>query len=62
MNLEPEEVLFVGDTPKEDVLGAQRAGIPIAWLSHGRTELPPGIEPPDIIVETLADLPAALDV
>ncbi len=46
---------------QEDVLGAQRAGIPIAWLSHGRTELPPGIDPPDIIVETLADLPAALD-
>ena len=61
MNLEPDEVLFVGDTPGEDVLGAQRTGIPIAWLSHGRTELPPGIDPPDIIVETLADLPAALN-
>ncbi len=62
MKLRPEEVLFVGDTPLEDVLGAQRAGIPIAWLSHGRTELPPGVDPPDIIVETLADLPAALGI
>lgn len=62
MNLLPEQVLFVGDTPLEDVLGAQRAGIPIAWLSHGRTELPPGVNPPDIIVETLADLPAALGI
>lgn len=60
MGLEPREMLFVGDTPMEDVLGAQRAGIPIAWLSHGRTELPPAVAPPDIIVETLADLPAAL--
>ena len=25
MKLEPEEVLFVGDTPGEDVLGAQRS-------------------------------------
>lgn len=62
MKLRPEEVLFVGDTPLEDVLGAQRAGIPIAWLSHGRTELPPAVNPPDIIVETLADLPAALGI
>jgi HAD superfamily hydrolase (TIGR01549 family) len=60
MNLQPHEMLFVGDTPMEDVLGAQRAGIPIAWLSHGRTELPPGVDRPDIVVETLADLPAAL--
>lgn len=62
MKLRPEEVLFVGDTPLEDVLGAQRAGIPIAWLSHGRTELPSNVNPPDIIVETLADLPAALGI
>jgi HAD superfamily hydrolase (TIGR01549 family) len=62
MNLEPAEMLFVGDTPMEDVLGAQRAGIPIAWLSHGRTELPAGVEQPDIVVETLADLPAALGI
>jgi HAD superfamily hydrolase (TIGR01549 family) len=62
MNLQPHEMLFVGDTPLEDVLGAQRAGIPIAWLSHGRTELPPGVNPPDIVVETLADLPAALGI
>jgi HAD superfamily hydrolase (TIGR01549 family) len=60
LKLAPDEVLFVGDTPHEDVLGAQRTGIPIAWLSHGRTELPEGIAPPDIVVETLADLPAAL--
>ncbi|HKD67712.1 MAG TPA: HAD family hydrolase [Candidatus Binataceae bacterium] len=60
MNLEPREMLFVGDTPMEDVLGAQRAGIPIAWLSHGRTELPPEVKQPDIVVETLADLPDAL--
>ncbi len=62
MNLKPHEMLFVGDTPMEDVLGAQRAGIPIAWLSHGRTELPLGVDPPDIVVETLADLPTALGI
>lgn len=62
MNLEPREMLFVGDTPMEDVLGAQRAGIPIAWLSHGRTELPPEVRKPDIVVQTLADLPAALGI
>ena len=60
LSLEPDEVLFVGDTPHEDVVGAKRAGIPVAWLSHGRSEIPDGIEQPDLIVETLADLPQAL--
>jgi HAD superfamily hydrolase (TIGR01549 family) len=62
MKLQPHEMLFVGDTPMEDVLGAQRAGIAIAWLSHDRTELPPQVKHPDIVVPTLADLPAELGI
>jgi HAD superfamily hydrolase (TIGR01549 family) len=60
MALEPQEVLFVGDTPHEDVMGAQRAGIPVVWLSHRHGILPPEIRPPELIVPTLAELPAAL--
>lgn len=60
MRLEPGEVLFVGDTPHEDVVGAQAAGIPVAWLSHDRSALPEGIAPPALIVPTIVDLPEAL--
>ena len=60
MELAPHEVLFVGDTPHEDVVGAQRAGIPVVWLSHRHGTLPPEIQPPALIVPTLAELPAAL--
>lgn len=60
LDLAPEEVLFVGDTPHEDVTGAQAAGIPVAWLSHNRTALPDGIAPPALVVPTLAELPDAL--
>jgi FMN phosphatase YigB (HAD superfamily) len=60
LDLKPEEVLFVGDTLHEDVLGAQAAGIPVVWLSHNRGEIPTDMEAPALIVPTLAELPAAL--
>ncbi len=62
LNLAPEEILFVGDTPRDDVLGARNAGIPIAWLSRGKGALPEGIPAPDFIIEDLTGLPALLDL
>jgi putative hydrolase of the HAD superfamily len=37
LNAEPREVLFVGDNPATDVLGAYSVGMKTAWLHHGRT-------------------------
>jgi FMN phosphatase YigB (HAD superfamily) len=62
LGLAPHEILFVGDTPRDDVLGARNAGIPIAWLSRGKGDLPEGIPAPDFILEDLTGLPALLDL
>jgi FMN phosphatase YigB (HAD superfamily) len=61
LSLGPDEILFVGDTPREDVMGARNAGIPIAWLSRGKGLLPEGIPAPDFILDDLTGLPALLE-
>lgn len=62
LSLGPDEILFVGDTPREDVVGARNAGIPIAWLSRGKGLLPEGIPAPDFILDDLTGLPALLEL
>ena len=60
MKLRPEEVLFVGDTPREDVAGPKRARMRVAWVNRRRGPLPEGVPQPDFVVEDLAALPALL--
>ncbi len=60
--LEPSQVLFVGDTFREDVVGAQACGIPVAWLSEGKAPMPEGAEPPDFVLTDLTALPTILDL
>ncbi len=62
LGLGPAQVLFVGDTPREDVMGAHNAGIPVAWLSQNKGPLPDGVPAPDFILTDLAELPAMLGV
>ncbi len=60
MKLAPADILFVGDTPLDDVLGSKGVGMHSAWINRRRHELPEGIPEPDIIIGDLAELPAAL--
>ena len=53
------QTLFVGDDLPRDIHGARAAGLKTCWVSHGRP-LPPTEPAPDLIVETVADLPEAL--
>jgi len=62
MQLRPEDVLFVGDTPHEDVAGAHAAGIPVVWVSANKGAFPPHIGPPQYTIKNLAELPALLGV
>jgi len=62
LRLAPHEVLFVGDTPREDVLGPKRAAMRVAWINKRGEPLPEGIPPPDLTVRDLAELPALLGV
>jgi FMN phosphatase YigB (HAD superfamily) len=48
--------LFVGDRADIDVVGAQRLGMPVAWVNPKHTPLPPGIAPPEYEIRGLGDL------
>ena len=60
LRLEASDVLFVGDTPKEDVAGAKAVGMPVAWLDAGRKPFPDDLPRPDFVLATLADLSSIL--
>ena len=60
MRLEPADILFVGDTPLDDVLGSKGVGMHSAWIRTRNRELPEGVPAPDITIADLAELPAAL--
>jgi len=60
MRLEPADILFVGDTPLDDVLGSKSVGMHCAWIRRRGHEMPEGIPAPDITISDLAELPAAL--
>jgi len=60
MALAPADVLFVGDTPLDDVLGSKGVGMHSAWIRTRDRELPEGIPAPDIVISDLAELPDAL--
>jgi putative hydrolase of the HAD superfamily len=50
----PEQSVFVGDSPREDILGAQAVGMRAIWVRN--REFPLGDVRPDAIVETLLEL------
>jgi len=60
LELGPHEVLFVGDTPRDDVWGADQVGIPTVWISKGAATLPDGIPRPRFIINELSELPRVL--
>jgi HAD superfamily hydrolase (TIGR01549 family) len=60
LDLEPHEVLFVGDTPHEDVAGARSVGIPVVWLSEKKADVSPEIVGADYTIRNLTELPKLL--
>jgi HAD superfamily hydrolase (TIGR01549 family) len=60
MRLRPADILFVGDTPIDDVLGSKSVGMHSAWIRTRGRELPEGVPAPDIIISDLAELPSVL--
>jgi putative hydrolase of the HAD superfamily len=64
LGVDPAEVVFVGDRPFEDILGASRVGMRTAWVPY--TELAPhelvGVDArPDVVLKRLTDLLVTLD-
>jgi putative hydrolase of the HAD superfamily len=54
----PEHAVFVGDNPREDILGAQGVGMRAIWQRSA--EFPLGDVQPDATIEALTELPAIL--
>ena len=57
----PREVLYVGDSPQADVLGARHAGLPVAWVRRrGDAALGEDCPTPDLETRTLDGIAGAL--
>ncbi len=60
LGVHPQEALHVGDTPETDILGARRVGMRAALLLQN-THRREGIPLADLVLETIDELPAAID-
>ncbi len=56
LGLDPEQVLYAGDSPIPDVLGPRQAGLKVAWVNRQGVRRPRRVPPPDIHVLNLTEL------
>ena len=52
----PETTLYVGDSQEDDIVGARRAGMPVAWLNRQGRALRPEIPKPDYEIASLREV------
>lgn len=62
IGVEPGRILFVGDTPHADVLGAHRFGMATAWVSGKGAPYKDDLPRPDYTVGTILELAELLGV
>ena len=55
MGLQLEEIVFVGDHPKNDVMGAENAGMTAVWI-QALVPWPEGFAEPQYTVQTLNEV------
>lgn len=60
LNLESQEIWYVGDTYAADVLGAKRAGWNVIWYNHRNRLVPETGNAADITVQTAEELADAI--
>jgi len=60
LDLEPPDVVYVGDNPLPDILGAKRAGLRAVWLDRLGRRRPRRVPPPDLKIKSLRHLLPAL--
>jgi 2-haloalkanoic acid dehalogenase type II len=56
LQLEPHEVLYVGDSPIADLLGARAAGLPVVWVNRTGAKLPNSVPAPNLEISGLTGL------
>jgi putative hydrolase of the HAD superfamily len=60
LHVQPEDALFVGDSPYDDIQGAKAAGIDIAWVNAEGSFLPDDIPEPEYVIRAIPELAAIL--
>jgi putative hydrolase of the HAD superfamily len=53
----PERVIYVGDNPKRDIIGAKSLGMATVWIENKARPLTPEMPQPDLIIADLTQLP-----
>ena len=56
LGVKPQEALFVGDSPVDDVGGARAASLDVVWVSRDGREYPAGVPVPDWVVKSLSEI------
>lgn len=60
LSLKPDEMIYVGDNPKNDIQGAKSAGYHTIWMkSTGLWQY--GVDAPDAEADTVEDVPALVE-
>lgn len=60
LNITPEEMMYIGDHPLNDVDGSRNAGCVPVWVKTTGTWIFPEIPKPRLQIETVAELPELL--
>jgi putative hydrolase of the HAD superfamily len=56
LGTEPRQTCYVGDDPRDDVTGAQQAGLQAVWMDWEGRKYPDDLPPPDLTIHSLVDL------
>jgi len=56
LNLPPEQILYAGDNPVPDVLGARQVGMKVAWVNRAGARRPRRVPPPDFRLRSISEL------
>lgn len=56
LEVPPEEIAFVGDTPASDVVGSIRSGMSGIWFDAEGLSYPETLPPPSAVIHSLAEL------
>jgi 2-haloacid dehalogenase len=56
LGLAPPQILYVGDSPFADVLGARNVGMPVAWVNRYDAKLPENVGRPNLEMTDLHGL------
>ncbi|TFF90982.1 MAG: HAD family hydrolase [Promethearchaeota archaeon] len=56
LELEPEEIIHIGDSQRADILGAKNVGLPTVYINRKNKNLDNSIPTPDFIIRDLKEL------